>query len=56
MSIDLRRRVAVPIALALVSILGACQTAGLGLADLAKEPPLSYSVFVTGGAFITPGP
>jgi len=37
--------------------LGSCTSVGLpDLSDLARDPPLPYSVLVTGGAFIDPGP
>lgn len=43
--------------IALVLLTVGCRSGGLsGLSDLAQEPPLPYSVLVTGGAFIEPGP
>lgn len=40
-----------------VALLASCSAAGLpDFSDIAGEPPLTYSVLVTGGAFVTPGP
>ena len=33
-----------------------CLGGGIGLDDLAQRPPLPYSIVVTGGAFVEPGP
>lgn len=50
-------RVTVIVGVVFALCLGGCASAGLpDVSDLARDPPLPYSVLVTGGAFIEPGP